>query len=164
MDAVLFWILAAISIAGALVTITGRNPLSSAMALAVVLVAVAGLFAMLDAHLLFILQILVYAGAIIVLIVFVIMLLDLDERQLGELRIRRGKFAFSAVICAIACFLSLRAIGKMPALDQPVRASFGTVTDVSKVMFGAYMIPFEILGLILLVGIVGAVVLAKRGQ
>jgi NADH-quinone oxidoreductase subunit J len=163
-DTVLFWILAAISVAGALVTITVRNPLSSAMSLAVVLVAVAGLFAMLDAHLLFILQILIYAGAIIVLIVFVIMLLDLDERQLGEMRIRRTRFAVSAVICAITCFVSLRAVQRMPELAQPVRASFGTVTDVSRLMFGPYLIPFEILGLILLVGIIGAVVLAKRGQ
>jgi NADH-quinone oxidoreductase subunit J len=163
-DAVLFWILAAVAIAAAIVTITQRNPLGSALALAVVLVAVAGLFAMLDAHLLFILQILIYAGAIVVLIIFVIMLLDLDKEQLEEMRIQPVKFAISAVVCAVACFFAIRAIRGIPALAEPVRASFGTVREVSSVMFGTYLIPFEILGLILLVGIVGAVVLAKRGQ
>ncbi len=164
MEAVLFWILAALSVAGALVTVTRRNPLASALALAVVLVAVAGLFAMLDAHLLFILQILVYAGAIVVLIVFVIMLLDLDAEKLGEMRVRWGKFTISALPCAIGALLVLRMLRGMPEMQEPAGRSFGTVTDVARSMFGPYMLPFEILGLILLVGILGAVVLAKRGE
>ena len=163
MSAVLFWILAATSVLGAVVTITRRNPLASALSLAVVLVAIAGLFAMLEAHLLFILQILVYAGAIVVLIVFVIMLLDLDAKRLGEMRIRWGKFGVSAVICGIGCYLVLRALPHLPRFREPVPASFGSATDVSRILFGSYLLPFEILGVILLVGIVGAVVLAKRG-
>jgi len=83
-EALLFWTFAAVSVAGGTVAITRRNPLASALALAVVLVAIAGLFALLDAHLLFILQILVYAGAIVVLIVFVIMLLNLGDEDLRE--------------------------------------------------------------------------------
>lgn len=164
MNAVLFWILAVLSVVGAIVTITRRNPLASALALAVVLIAIAGLFAMLSAHLLFILQILVYAGAITVLIIFVIMLLNLDEARLGEMRIKPVRFILSMIVCAAGCVMTLRAVRGLPALREPVDASFGTVTDVSRVMFGPYLIPFEILGVILLVGIVGTVVLAKRGE
>jgi NADH-quinone oxidoreductase subunit J len=156
--------LAAISVAGAIVTITRRNPLASALSLAVVLLAIAGLFAMLSAHLLFILQILVYAGAIVVLIIFVIMLLNLDRVRLYEMRIRPVKFAVSAVICAAACALTLRSLRGLPSLQAPVDPSFGTVTDVSRVMFGPYLVLFEVLGVILLVGIIGAVLLGKRGD
>ncbi|MBD3163008.1 MAG: NADH-quinone oxidoreductase subunit J [Candidatus Eisenbacteria bacterium] len=163
MDAVLFWILAGLSVVGGLVVITGRNPLASALALGLVLIAIAGLFAMLSAHLLFILQLLVYAGAIIVLIVFVIMLLDLDDRRLGEMKIRWGRFGVSAAICLVACVAVLRGVRGLTGLREPVHASFGTVTDVSRLLFGPYLVQFEILGLILLVGILGAVVLAKRG-
>jgi len=163
-NTVLFWVLAAISVGGAVVTITRRNPLASALSLAVVLIAIAGLFAMLNAHLLFILQILVYAGAIVVLIIFVIMLLNLDQARLREMRIRPVKFAVSAIICAAGCAMTLRALRGLPSLQAQVDPSFGTVTDVSRVMFGPYLVLFEILGVILLVGILGVVVLGKRGE
>lgn len=164
MNTVLFWILAAISVIGAVVTITRRNPLASALSLAVVLIAIAALFAMLSAHLLFILQILVYAGAVVVLIIFVIMLLNLDSARLREMRIRPVKFVISAIICAFGCGMTLRALRGLPSLREPVDPSFGTVTDVSRVMFGQYLLLFEVLGVILLVGILGAVVLGKRGE
>ncbi len=60
--------------------------------------------------------------------------------------------------------MTLRAVRGLPAFREPVESSFGTVADVSRVMFGPYLIPFEILGVILLTGIVGTVVLAKRGE
>jgi NADH-quinone oxidoreductase subunit J len=118
----------------------------------------------LSAHLLFILQILVYAGAIVVLIIFVIMLLNLDNVRLREMRVRPVRFTVSAVICALGCFMTLRALRGLPPLPRQVDPSFGTVTDVSRVMFGPYLILFEIIGVILLVGIIGAVVLGKRGE
>ena len=74
------------------------------------------------------------------------------------------KFGLSAVICGFGCVLTLRALRGLPGMHEPVPASFGTVTEVSRMMFGPYLIPFEILGVILLVGIVGAVVLGKRGN
>jgi NADH-quinone oxidoreductase subunit J len=163
-EALLFWTFAAVSVAAGTVTITRRNPLASALGLAVVLVAIAGLFAMLDAHLLFILQILVYAGAIVVLIVFVIMLLNLGEADLKEMRIQPLRFGLSAVVCAVGCALTLRALSGLPGMRQSVGAGFGTAREVSLRLFGPFLLPFEILGLILLVGIIGAVVLAKKGE
>jgi NADH-quinone oxidoreductase subunit J len=163
-EAFLFWTFAAVSVAGSAVTITRKNPLASALALAVVLVAIAGLFAMLDAHLLFILQILVYAGAIVVLIVFVIMLLNLGEKDLREMRIQPVKFAASAVVCAVGCILTLRALRGLPDLRRPASPEFGTAEAVSLELFGPFLVPFEVLGVILLIGIVGAVLLAKKGN
>jgi NADH-quinone oxidoreductase subunit J len=161
---VFFWLFAAIAVGGGFVTVTRRNPLSAALGLAVSLIAIAGLFAMLEAHLLFILQIFVYAGAIVVLIVFVIMLINQEEPELEEMRLRPGRFAASAIACAAGCALTLRSLRGLPDFASPVPPGFGTVESVAGVAFGAYLVPFEFLGLILLVGILGAVVLAKKGE
>ncbi len=164
MNAVFFWIFSAIAVAGGLTTVTRRNPLSSAIGLAVSLVAVAGLFAMLSAHLLFILQILVYAGAIIVLIIFVIMLINQRQEDLDAMRLKGGRFLVSLAICGAGCALTLRALRGLPDIDRPISPAFGTAADVGRITFSAYLIPFEVVGLILLVGILGAVVIAKRGE
>ncbi len=165
LSSIFFWVFAAISVGGGLITVTRKSPLSAALGLALSLIAVAGLFAQLSAHLLFILQILVYAGAIVVLIIFVIMLINQEERELEEMRLRGGRFAASAAVCAIGCVLALRGLRGLPDFARtPVRADFGTAADVGRVALGAYVIPFEILGVILLVGIIGAVLLAKRGE
>ncbi len=162
MEPTLFWILAGLSVVSGVIAVTRRNPLSSALALAIALVAVAGLFAMLDAHLLFILQILVYAGAIVVLIVFVIMMLNLGPEDLEPMRIQPLKFGLAALVSAAACGGTLLWIRDMPSLSAPVTPGFGTASEVSKVLFGPMLLGFEIVGLILLVGILGAVVLAKK--
>jgi NADH-quinone oxidoreductase subunit J len=161
---ILFWILAAIAVGSAAVTITRRSPLASALALAVCLLAIAGLFAGLDAHLLFALQILVYAGAIIVLIVFVIMLLNLADADLEAMKIEPRRFVISAAVCALGCLVSLRAVRGLPELWAPAPASFGTAEQMGIALFRGRVIELEIVGLILLVGILGAVVLAKRGE
>ncbi|MDM7916800.1 MAG: NADH-quinone oxidoreductase subunit J [Candidatus Eisenbacteria bacterium] len=122
------------------------------------------MFAGLAAHLLFILQILVYAGAIVVLIVFVIMLLNLREEDLAPLAVEKGKFAVAAIAAAAGCALVLRSLSGLPGLWRPVPPEFGTAQDVAGALFTRFLIPFEILGLILLVGIMGAVVLAKKGE
>lgn len=164
MDAILFWILAGVSVVAGLVTVTRRNPLASALGLAVALVSMAGLFAMLHAHLLFILQILVYAGAIIVLIIFVIMLLNLGERDLKNLGIQPVKFGLSAAVCSIGAVLVLMALRGLPRFRDNVPDDFGTAAHVGRALFGPHLIAFEIVGLILLNGIIGAVILAKKGE
>jgi NADH-quinone oxidoreductase subunit J len=163
-DAILFWILAGLSVVSALVTVTRRNPLASALGLAVSLVSVAGLFAMLHAHLLFILQILVYAGAIIVLIIFVIMLLNLGDRDLKALGVQPVKFGLAAAVCSVGAILVLSAVRGLPPLRAKVPPTFGTAADVGHALFGPHIIAFEIVGLILLIGIIGAVILAKKGE
>jgi NADH-quinone oxidoreductase subunit J len=101
---------------------------------------------------------------VIVLIIFVIMLLNLGPADLEEMRLAPRKFALSAVLCAGACGLTLRAIGGIRMLNPPAPPEFGTAAAVSQILFTRMLFPFEIVGLILLVGILGAVALAKRGE
>jgi len=169
MNPVLFWILAAVSVIAAVFVVTKRNPLGSALALAVHLVALAGLFAGLSAAFLFIVQILVYAGAVVVLIIFVIMLLNLREDDLRGQAVQKGKFAASALASLAAAALLLRVVTASagPAAagaEAPLPAGFGSVGAFADELFTAYLLPFEVVSVILLVGIVGAVVIAKKGE
>ncbi len=165
MNPMLFWPLAAVAVVSALFVIAKRNPLGSALALAVHLVALAGLFASLSASFLFIIQILVYAGAVVVLIVFVIMLLDLREADLRGQALQRGKFAASAIACVAATALLLRGVAAAPGTPPAaIAADFGSVESMAGELFTRYLLPFEVVSVILLVGIIGAVVIAKRGE
>ncbi|MCA9730083.1 MAG: NADH-quinone oxidoreductase subunit J [Candidatus Eisenbacteria bacterium] len=165
MNPILFWLLAAISVISALFVVAKRSPLASALALAICLASLAGLFAGLVAPFLFIIQILVYAGAVIVLIVFVIMLLNLRKEELRAQAIQRGKFGAGAVLCALAALLLLRVTaGAATGRTARVPEDFGTIEHIADVLVSKYVLPLEIVAVILLVGILGAVVLAKRGE
>ena len=165
MNPILFWILAGISVISALVVVGKRSPLGSALGLAVCLSALAGLFAALSAPFLFIIQILVYAGAVIVLIVFVIMLLNLGREDLREQAIQRAKFGVSALLCVVAALLVLRlTAGASIGRAAEIPADFGTIERIADVLVTRYVLPLEIIAVILLVGILGAVVMAKRGE
>jgi NADH-quinone oxidoreductase subunit J len=165
MNPILFWILAGISVISALFVVGKRSALGSSLALAICLSALAGLFAALSAPFLFIIQILVYAGAVIVLIVFVIMLLNLGSEDLRAQAIQRGKFIASALLCVLAGLLLLRVTAGAsvgPAVTIP--EDFGTIERIADVLVTKYVLPLEIIAVILLVGILGAVVMAKRGE
>jgi NADH-quinone oxidoreductase subunit J len=166
MNPILFWSCAVVAVIAAGLVISRRSPLASALALAVNMVALAALFAGLSAPFLFIIQLLVYAGAVVVFIVFVIMLLNLGEEEtLGRL-VSRGKLLASGLACCLGLALLLRAVAagtpREPAGALP--AGFGGIESVGQEVFTRWLLPFEVTGLILLVGIVGAVVLAKRGE
>ncbi len=159
MEAILFYIFAiGVLVAGAQV-ILRRNPIYGAVSLAGAFFFLAGIYVLLSAHLIAILQIIVYAGAVMVLFVFVIMLLNLKEEELGEQR-----------VVATAGVLVWRALG--PAYptdpsqirDNAVAMSaqgFGGVKAVGKVLYLSSVLPFEITSLLLLVAVVAAVVVAK---
>jgi NADH-quinone oxidoreductase subunit J len=161
MELIFFYIFAAISVVSAVLVISFRNTLSSAMALVVTLFGVACLFAMLGAHFLAAMQVLVYAGAVMVLFVFVIMLLNLGKRELLKI-----KMSFSSVIGILlggylASLLSFRLglfKGAFPVLESP---DYGTVAGVGRLLFGDYLVPFELTSILLLIAIIGAVALAK---
>jgi NADH-quinone oxidoreductase subunit J len=165
LNPVVFWILAVTMVVSALFVVAKRSPLASALALSVNLVALAGIFAGLAAPFLFIVQILVYAGAVIVLIVFVIMLLNLKHEELKAQSIQRGKFAVSAVLCGVAALVMLRLSARgVEGAEASVAPDFGTIEHVAMELFGRYALSLEVVAVILLVGILGAVVLAKRGE
>jgi NADH-quinone oxidoreductase subunit J len=167
---VIFYLFAGMAIACALFVVLKRNPVASAFSLVLVFAAFAGIYAMLGAHLIAALQILVYAGAIMVLFIFVIMLLNADEPSfdLGRSHpVMKGLTAFFAI--ALFCFFvwALKKSGdtqlKIGAFSTAaVDSSGGNSRVVSQLMFSKYILPFELTSVLLLAAIVGAVAIAKR--
>jgi NADH-quinone oxidoreductase subunit J len=162
MQAASFYILATLAVAGGLMTVSLKNPLSCAFALILSLCSLAGLFAMLHAEFLFILQILVYAGAIMVLIIFTIMLLNLKKEELEEAPVGWMRLLFTATLCAVAAFGAISVFGDIDPAQVEVASSFGNMESVGRVMLSDWVYPFEVISLILLVAVVGVVLLAKR--
>ena len=160
--AVAFYIFAVLAVAGAVLMVTRKNPLSSAFSLIISMVALAGLFAMLLAEFIFVLQILVYAGAIMVLVVFTIMLLNLKKEELQEAPVGRLQGLVLILICAVAAYGFIAVLSQIPATDLPVAAGFGDVEGVGLLMLGKYLYQFEVISVLLLAAVVGVVLLAKK--
>ncbi len=162
MHAVLFYMLASLAVAGGLLMVSLKNPLSGAFALILSLCSLAGLFAMLHAEFLFILQILVYAGAIMVLIIFTIMLLNLKKEELQEAPVGWMRLLFTATVCALGAFGAIQVFGDLTPVQLEMSTSFGNLESVGRLMLSDFVYPFEVISLILLVAVVGVVLLAKR--
>ena len=161
MELLMFNLLGGLSVAFALGAILSRRPVNSAVNLIGTMFCLAGLFAMQDAHLIAALQILVYAGAIMVLFLFVIMLLNLREKVGAESR-RQPHWQLLAVVVGGALFAPLVAFGGgRILLFRDVAADFGTTAAVGRLLYTSYILPFEIASVLLLVALVGAVVLTK---
>jgi NADH-quinone oxidoreductase subunit J len=166
LQTVLFGILAAVAVVGALVTITRRHPLPAALSLIVTFIGLAGLYALLAAPLLAILQILVYAGAIMALVTFVLMLLNVQE---GDLPVNEniGK-AVSLALAAVTpvLLIVLYVFGQLPQdatlANTPVAADFGTIEVMGKYLYTNYLFAFEAVAVLLTAALVGVVILAKR--
>lgn len=162
MEAAAFYLLAFLAVAGALFMVLRRNPLDGALALVMTLCALAGLFAMLQAEFVFILQILVYAGAIMVLIIFTIMLLNLSKEELQEPPVGRVRVAVVVLTAAGGAVLFLKAIALLPDRRTFMPGSFGSIEKVGELLLSTYMYPFEVISAVLVVAIVGVVILAKK--
>jgi NADH-quinone oxidoreductase subunit J len=162
MQAVLFYILAALAVIGGLLMVSMRNPLSGAFALILSLCSLAGLFAMLHAEFVFILQILVYAGAIMVLIIFTIMLLNLKKEELQEAPVGWMRLLLTATLCAVAAFGAVQVFGDISPTKVEMATDFGAIEPVGRLMLTDFLYPFEVISLILLVAVVGVVLLAKK--
>jgi len=164
-----FWIFGVIAMGSALLCITRKNPIACALWLVVTLFALAALFVLLDAQFIAVLQVLVYAGAIMVLFLFVIMLLNLGRP--GPTDIKGPLGLLGATVLAGALLLLLRPLGEAPlpaGIQLPpgavaaLQQQRGIVGSVATPLFDTYLVPFEIASVLLLAAIVGAVVLAKR--
>lgn len=160
----LFVILAIMAVVAALGLISARSPITSAMAMVVHFMALAGLYLTLHAQFMAAIQVLVYAGAIMVLVVFVIMLLNLgDEQSLRErFATREGAGIVAAIFIggSIIYAVSHSVFATRPAADRLTAG--GTVDAVGAALFTDYVFPFEMVSLVLLAAVVGAVVLTKR--
>lgn len=138
-----------------------RNPVTSAMFLVLSIVALAGLFVLLHAFFLAAVQILVYAGAVMVLFLFVIMLLDVsaeERRALSRFGLVTGVLAVGAL--ALILVRAILEPGSFAALGTP--SLEGTVEPLGRLLFLEYLLPFEVLSVLLLVAMVGVVLLSKR--
>ena len=145
---------------GALV-ITKRNPIGSALCLVLTIVSLAGLFVLLRAFFLAAVQILVYAGAVMVLFLFVIMLLDLREetrRKINKLRFAAGVVAVLAVVAIVVNVIWSANPGA--GLNAP--ALTGATAPLGRSLFTNFLLPFEILSLLLLVAMLGVILLSKK--
>lgn len=164
-----FYIFGLIAIVFSLLTVTKKNPVTSAFCLIVVFFSFAGIYATLDAHLIAALQVLVYAGAIMVLFAFVIMLLGADVPSLD---FQKSSFAFKVIagtLTIVATAIFVFSFKESSSLTSPGRytAEFlqehgGNTKVLSVLMFTEYLLPFELTSVLLLAGIVGAVAVAKR--
>jgi NADH-quinone oxidoreductase subunit J len=136
------------------------NPVTSAMFLVLAIGSLAVLFVLLGAYFLAAVQVLVYAGAVMVLFLFVIMLLDLkaEERR----RIRKVAVIAGLVSVGACVLILLRSLLESPLEAQPVPTLQGGTAELGDLLFRQYLLPFEIVSVLLLVAIVGTVLLSKR--
>jgi NADH-quinone oxidoreductase subunit J len=156
-----FWLLSALLILSAIGVITARNPIYSALFLVGNLLLVGVMYALLNAHFLAAVQVIVYAGAIVVLLLFVLMLLNTQVE--GKKPLPMGRLvmaAFLGIAFCSAIFPALYvAFSDFPAAVDPVS---GTVSEIGKVLYTRYLVPFEAASLLITAGIVGAVMLARQ--
>jgi NADH-quinone oxidoreductase subunit J len=164
MSDVLFYIFAALTLlCGFLVVLNpfSRNPVTSAMFLALTTVSLAGLFVLLEAFFLAAVQVLVYAGAVMVLFLFVIMVLDLraEERR----RLKRFAVATGVVAAgAIAVMATVTVLRSRPSLSPSGPVAEGATGPLGELLFRQYLLPFELVGVLLVVAMVGVVLLSKK--
>lgn len=161
----LFFVCAGLSVGGALVLILAREPIHSALALVLVMISLAVLYLLLGAAFIAAVQIIVYAGAIMVLFVFVIMLLNAGQEQ----RTRRSRVAhwiglpLAFFLTADLAWWVARGVKVIPAAAGTVSATAPFSTrDFSLYLFRSYLFPFEITSILILIALLGAVVLSRR--
>jgi NADH-quinone oxidoreductase subunit J len=163
---IIFLGLAALAVVAAFNIILQRNPIYSAIGLIVVLCCLAGLFLLLYAQFIAAIQIIVYAGAIMVLFVFVIMLLNVREEESKTDRQKYLKWLAAPLFLALLAqlFAVIRIVDTAPATANlpATPTTLGTVESIAGQMFTRYVLPFEAVSVLILMAIVGAVFLAKR--
>ena len=161
MDALVFYLAAAAMLGFTLLTISARNPVYSACFMILSFAATAGLFVLLQAWLIAAVEVLVYAGAIMVLFLFVIMLVNLRESEHEGLRLNPLAILAAATFLALAT-RALRDLG--PAVGSAPNALEGSPGVVADALFSRYAVAFETVSLLLLAAILGTVVLSRRSH
>ncbi len=169
---ILFYVFAAVALGGGFGVVLSKNPVGSLLFMVATLGAVAGIFVLLEAHFLAAIQVMVYAGAIMVLFLFVIMLLNLGHDYRRDFTTGVGMITAFAVAGLFAGFLARQFRG---VDDHPIYAFFpgpegmdallaeqGAVGAIAHPLFTDYVVAFELTGILLLVALVGAIAIAKR--
>jgi len=160
---VLFLGLSFLSIAGAIAMIIYKDPMYSALGVLISMLSVAGIFALLNASFLFMVQIIVYAGAIMTLILFILMFLNIKEENLPSEPNKFKLIALGAVIMIPLNVLILKAVSKLPAKDLLLtNTDFGDIGPVGIQLYSDWLVAFELISILLLVALIGSIVLAKK--
>jgi NADH-quinone oxidoreductase subunit J len=166
-DTLFFYSFALLVLGGGVLTITRRNPVHSAISLIISLIGVAGLYLLQQAEFLFAVQIVLYVGGVMVLFLFVIMLVNLDQTA-HEQQFNKQWWLALACVAAVGAEIVYFLRKGIPAfrLENPLpavaAATEGNVQAIAKVLFEEYLLPFEVASLLLLVAIVGGVLMAKK--
>jgi len=156
----LFWVFAATALIFGVMVLFSRNPVNSAMFLVLTIGSLAGLFVLLHAFFLAAIQVLVYAGAVMVLFLFVVMLLDLKAEERRKVKVVAAIAGFASV--GVFLLIFLKSLGQSGlATAGPPTLEGGTV-PLGKLLFTQYLLPFEIVSVLLLVAMVGVILLSKK--
>jgi len=163
MSPILFWFFTILMLGFGLAVVFNSNPVASALSLVVSFIGLAALFFQLDAYFIGTIQVLVYAGAVMVLFLFIIMLLDLK----AERRRRLNLLAFGGGLVVVGAFVAqlMAVLHRFPAGSRPFPALTTSPDDVREVgtaLFTTFNLPFQVVGTLILVATIGVIVLSKR--
>lgn len=160
---ILFIGLSFMAIAGGIVMLTYKQPMYAALGLLISILSVAGLFALLSATFLFMVQIVVYAGAIMTLLLFILMFLNIDEHDMPQEPNKVRNIILGALAMIPLNVVILKSVAALPYKDMSiVESNFGGIKEVGMLLYQNWIIPFELVSILLLVALIGSVVLAKR--
>ncbi len=162
-EAVFFYTFTVLMLVSAGFVVLSRQPIYSVLSLLAVMFCLASLFVMLGAYVLAALQVLLYAGAVLVLFLFVIMLLNLEPERLARMRLFTLRSVGTAAAALFAFLLSQ--VFELPAGEPPlerVPAASGSIESVGRLLFTKYLIPFELTSFLILAAVIGAVTLGRR--
>jgi NADH-quinone oxidoreductase subunit J len=163
MTAALFYFIACLTIISALFVVLNRNPVYSAVMLVFCFFSLAALYVLLEAYFVAVLEIIVYAGAIMVLFLFVIMLINVGKEIAATSIIVRAKVLPFVLVVLFSLNIILLILWRNEGLHQSnTISSAGSITAIGQALFTKYLLPFEIASLLLLVALIGTVYLAKR--
>lgn len=161
----LFLVFAVLAVLGAAGLIVFRHPMNGAMSFVVTLISLAGLYALLSAKLIFALQLIVYAGAIMSLIVFIIMFLNIQPSDLPKEETKLLYILGSLIVVTPIGMFLVKIVKTLPQHSAEILGNnFGGVKPVGLLLFKDWLVPFEIVSILLIVSLIGAVILAGKRE
>ncbi len=162
---ILFFIFAVVAVAGAVNLLAQKHPINSALSLIVVMGALAALYMLLGAEFVAAVQVIVYAGAVMVLFVFVIMLLNAGEEEQEGKGSRVAKlFGYPAVVILAGVLTYVLTSRATPDEGVQIGGFWGSTQLIGRLLFRDFLLPFEVTSVLILIAIMGAVVLGRRGE
>jgi len=161
LSTILFSILALTSLASASAMIYFKQPMNSALSFIVTLLSIAGLFALLGGSFLFLVQVIIYAGAVVTLILFIIMFLNIKEENLPHEPYKTRWILFMSLLISPFTAILISTVNSMHFSPLHLE-NFGSIKDVGMELFTQWVLPFEMISILLLIALIGVVILAKK--